>query len=209
MKKSFFVTGIGTDVGKTVASAVLCELLNADYWKPIQSGSETDSSSIKKLVSSPIIIHPEKYLLSQPLSPHAAAEMDHVKIEMTDFSLPEFESTLITEGAGGLLVPFNNQGITIADLIKNLKLEVILISRHYLGSINHTLLTIEALNTRQIPIKGIIFIGEELARTEDIIEKISGIQTLFRIPIFQELNQKTISNFATSLKQDNTQLKFN
>lgn len=208
MKKSFFVTGIGTDVGKTVASAVLCEFLNADYWKPIQSGSETDSSSIKKLVISPKIIHPEKYLLSQPLSPHAAAEMDHVKIELADFSLPDFESTLITEGAGGLLVPFNNQGITIVDLIKYLKLEVILISRHYLGSINHTLLTIEALNARQIPIKGIIYVGEELPRTEDIIEKISGIQTLFRIPIFQELNQKTISNFAASLKENNTQLKF-
>jgi dethiobiotin synthetase len=209
MKKSFFVTGIGTDVGKTIASTVLCDLLEADYWKPIQSGSETDASQIKNLVDFPIKVHKETYSLTQPLSPHAAATIDNVNIEISDFILPEFGENLIIEGAGGLLVPFNNQGITISDLIKHLKQEVILISRHYLGSINHTLLTVEALETRKIPIRGIIYIGEELPQTEEIIEKITGIQTLFRIPIFQELNQKTISNFATSLKQNNTQIKFN
>ena len=123
MKKSYFVTGIGTDVGKTVASAVLCELLNADYWKPIQSGSETDRNQIQQLVSATIKIHKEKFLLTQPLSPHAAANIDKVQIEIEDFSLPDFNDNLIIEGAGGLLVPFNNQGLTIADLIKKLNQE--------------------------------------------------------------------------------------
>lgn len=209
MKKSYFVTGIGTDVGKTIASAVLCELLQADYWKPIQSGSETDKSQIKHLVNSPITIHKETYHLTQPLSPHAAANIDKVQIELKDFSLPDYNENLIIEGAGGLLVPINNQGITIANLIKHLKQEVILISRNYLGSINHTLLTIEALKSRNISIKGIIYIGEELPQTEEIINQVSSVNTLFRIPHFELLNKESISNFVASLRNEGVLQNFN
>lgn len=209
MKKSYFVTGIGTDVGKTVASAVLCELLNADYWKPIQSGSETDRSQIQQLVSATIKIHKEKFLLTQPLSPHAAANIDKVQIEIEDFSLPDFNDNLIIEGAGGLLVPFNNQGITIADLIKKLNQEVILISRNYLGSINHTLLTIEVLKARNIKIKGVIYVGDELPQTEEIIKRVSSVETLFRIPHFELLNKESISNFVNSLKSEKILQNFN
>lgn len=209
MKKSYFVTGIGTDVGKTVASAVLCELLNADYWKPIQSGSETDRNQIQQLVSATIKIHKEKFLLTQPLSPHAAANIDKVQIEIEDFSLPDFNDNLIIEGAGGLLVPFNNQGLTIADLIKKLNQEVILISRNYLGSINHTLLTIEALKARNIKIKGVIYVGDELPQTEEIIKRVSSVETLFRIPHFELLNKESISNFVNSLKSEKILQNFN
>lgn len=209
MKKSYFVTGIGTDVGKTVASAILCELLNADYWKPIQSGSEADRKQIQQLVSFPINIHKEKYLLTQPLSPHAAANIDQINIEIDAFSLPEFNKNLIIEGAGGLLVPFNNQGLTIADLIKKLNQEVILISRNYLGSINHTLLTIEALKARGIKIKGIIYVGQELPQTEEIINHVSSVETLFRIPHFELLNKESISNFVASIKSEGILHNFN
>ncbi len=202
MKNSFFVTGIGTDVGKTVCCAILCELFGADYWKPVQSGSETDASRIRHLVSSKITIFEERYALTQPLSPHAAAAIDKVEIGLEDFQLPEFQRTLIIEGAGGLLVPINKKGFTIADLIKHLNQEVILISKHYLGSINHTLLTIEALKSREIPIKGIIFNGQELPQTEEIIEKISGVKTLFSIPEFESIDKQSITNFANKLKEE-------
>jgi dethiobiotin synthetase len=201
-RKSYFVTGIGTDVGKTVCCAILCELLKANYWKPIQSGSETDTNRMQELISEKINFFKERYTLSQPLSPHAAAQFDNVEIGLTDFQLPNSESDLIIEGAGGLLVPINNEGLTICDLIEHLDLEVILISRHYLGSINHTLLTIESLKSRNLKIKGIIYNGEELPQTEEIIERISGLKTLFRIPTFQEINKESIANFASTLKQD-------
>ena len=202
MKNSFFVTGIGTDVGKTVCCAILCELFGADYWKPVQSGSETDASRIRHLVSSKITIFEERYALTRPLSPHAAAAIDKVEIGLEDFQVPEFQRTLIIEGAGGLLVPINKKGFTIADLIKHLNQEVILISKHYLGSINHTLLTIEALKSREIPIKGIIFNGQELPQTEEIIEKISGVKTLFSIPEFESIDKQSITNFANKLKEE-------
>ncbi|MFM7683507.1 MAG: dethiobiotin synthase [Bacteroidota bacterium] len=208
MKNSYFVTGIGTDVGKTVCCAILCDLLGADYWKPVQSGSETDASRIKNLVSSEITIFKERYALTQPLSPHAAAAIDKVEIALADFKLPESNKTLIIEGAGGLLVPINKEGTTIADLIKHLNQEVILISKHYLGSINHTILTIEALKNRNIPIKGIIFNGEELPQTEEIIEKMSGVKTLFTIPNFQTIDKQSITNFAIKLKGENIPSKF-
>lgn len=208
MKNSFFVTGIGTDVGKTVCCAILCELLGADYWKPVQSGSETDAARIRNLVSENITVFKERYALTQPLSPHAAASIDQVKISLEDFQVPKSNNTLIIESAGGLLVPLNQIGYTIADLIKHLNQEVILISRHYLGSINHTLLTIEALKNRGIPIKGIIFNGHELPQTEEIIEKISGIKTLFTIPDFETIDKESITSFTNKLKGENIPAKF-
>jgi len=208
MKKSYFISGIGTDVGKTVCCAILCELLGADYWKPVQSGSETDASRIKNLVSNQLTIFKERFALTQPLSPHAAAAIDNVEIELSDFHLPNFNHTLVIEGAGGLLVPINSKGFTIADLIKKLNQEVILISRHYLGSINHTLLTIEALKSRGIEIKGIIFNGQELPQTEEIITKISGVKTLFTIPDFEQVDKNSLSNFVSELKSKGVSSKF-
>ena len=186
--KSYFLTGIGTDVGKTVVSSILVNLLKADYWKPIQAGDLhfTDSMKIKKWCNG-VHIHPERYRLAKPMSPHAAAERDNVEIHLKDFCLPNTENHLIVEGAGGLLVPLNDNQMII-DLIEYLQIDVVLVSQHYLGSINHTLLSIEALLNRQIPIAGIIFNGDENKETESIITSTYKIKVIGRIPEVENLN---------------------
>jgi dethiobiotin synthetase len=181
--KRYFITGIGTDVGKTVASAILVEALEADYWKPIQSGATTDSDrrTVQSLITNTkSVFHPEVYSLTEPLSPHAAAELDGVEIDLDKIVVPQTENTLIIEGAGGLMVPLNYKGLMVVDLITYCKAEAILVSRNYLGSINHTLLSIEALINRNIPIKGIIFNGAENKATERVILD-TGIPMLGRI----------------------------
>ncbi len=211
MKHAFFVSGIGTDVGKTIVSSVLCELLFANYWKPVQSGEldNTDSMKVERLVSFETFIYfPEKFRLTQPLSPHVSAKLDGVHIEATDFIFPEFTGNLIVEGAGGLMVPVNENGLLYCDLVAEWKLPTILISRHYLGSINHTLMSIETLRNRNIPILGIIYVGDELPMTEDIIFTKTQIPTLFHVPIFENLSKETISTFATQLRTPETLAKF-
>jgi dethiobiotin synthetase len=181
--KRYFITGIGTDVGKTVASAILVEALEADYWKPIQSGATTDSDrrTVQSLITNTkSVFHPEVYSLTEPLSPHAAAELDGVEIDLDKIVVPQTENTLIIEGAGGLMVPLNYKGLMVVDLITYCKAEAILVSRNYLGSINHTLLSIEALINRNIPIKGIIINGAENKATERVILD-TGIPMLGRI----------------------------
>ncbi|MEM6864480.1 MAG: dethiobiotin synthase, partial [Bacteroidota bacterium] len=141
-----FITGISTEVGKTLASAIVVEALEADYWKPIQAGDldRSDSHKIGQLVSNlKSRIHPNTYALNTPMSPHAAAEIDGVSIDLKKIVPPETQNHLVIEGAGGLLVPLNETD-TINDLILP-EYKVIVVSRHYLGSINHTLLTVERL----------------------------------------------------------------
>jgi dethiobiotin synthetase len=169
--KQFFVTGISTEVGKTVISAILTEALEADYWKPVQSGDLDfgDADKVKSWISNEkSVFHPERFRLNTPASPHWSAEIDGVEIKLEDFKLPQTENHLIVEGAGGLLVPLNDQDLLI-DLMEQLNLPVILVSRNYLGSINHTLLSIEALERRNIPIAGIIFNGQPTPSTENYI----------------------------------------
>lgn len=211
MKNSFFVSGIGTDVGKTVVSSVLCELLFANYWKPVQSGEldNTDSMKVERLVSIESFRYfPEQFRLNQPLSPHVSAKLDGVHIEASDFIFPEFSGNLIVEGAGGLMVPVNENGLLYCDLASGWKLPTILISRHYLGSINHTLMSVETLRNRNIPILGIIYVGEELPMTEEIIFTKTQLPTLFHVPIFENLNKETISSFASQLRTPETLAKF-
>lgn len=182
--KRYFVTGIGTDVGKTVASAILVEALEADYWKPIQSGAVTDSdrNTVQSLISNNrSVFHKEVYSLREPLSPHAAAELDNIEIKLENIPLPYTHNTLIIEGAGGLMVPLNYNGLMVVDLINHCKAEAILVSRNYLGSINHTLLSVEALKNRNIPITGIIFNGAENKATERVILEQTGLRVLGRI----------------------------
>lgn len=177
-----FITGIGTDVGKTIASAIITEALEADYWKPIQAGDleNSDSHKVKRYISNTKTkFHPNSYRLNTPASPHYAAALDSVTIDIKKIQEPETENHLVIEGAGGLLVPLNTTE-TIADLIQP-DYKVIVIARHYLGSINHTLLTIEALKHRNITIAGIIFNGDENKATEDIIINTTGMHVLGRI----------------------------
>ena len=197
-----FVTGIGTEVGKTIASSILVEALKADYWKPIQAGEldNSDTQKVKNLISNATsIFHKEAYQLNSPMSPHAAAERDNTTILLSKINAPKTDNHLIIEGAGGLLVPLNNQEC-ILDIIPNLNTEVVIVSRHYLGSINHTLLTIQALKAKKIAIKGIIFSGNENNDTESIILKMSNIPMLFRINEEMEFNKEIIMNYAQQIK---------
>ncbi len=197
---NYFVTGIGTDVGKTVVSAILCEALKADYWKPIQTGVELgkDSDTVKSLLTnSSSVIHPESYLFPKPLSPHVASDTE--TIELKNIQIPQTKNHLVIEGAGGVLVPINPTE-TLLDVIKKVQAEVILVSRNYLGSINHTLLSVEVLKQHQIPIKGIIFNGEDACNGEEIIIKKSGLKVLGRIPEVQHLDKETILTLSKTIQ---------
>ena len=197
---NYFVTAIGTDSGKTVASAILCEALAADYWKPVQAGVPTDTATVKELISNAsIVFHPEQYLLKAPASPHASAKIEGKRISLNDFALPTTKNNLIIEGAGGCLVPLNDDDV-IADLIAKLKCDTIVVSNHYLGSINHTLLTIEALERRKINIRGIIFNGEPNEESERVILLRSKLKCLLRINREPVMNQETIKRYARMLK---------
>jgi dethiobiotin synthetase len=192
--KLIFVTGIGTGVGKTVVSTVLVQKLRADYWKPVQSGDldESDTTKVKSLVSNSIsIFHPETYRLSQPFSPHKSAAIDGITIQPEKIILPETNNTLIIEGAGGLMVPLNNNFLMI-DLIKQLNAEVILVSQNYLGSINHTLLSIYILNQYKIPVKGLIFNGLKDFYSKEFILNYTKIEPLGHIPEYNVLDKKAI-----------------
>ena len=204
MSNSYFLTGIGTDVGKTVVSAILCELLQATYWKPIQAGDlqNSDSKKIQEWLNNTVEIIPEAHLFSEALSPHVASKIDGVSINPAMLNLPKTTGNLIVEGAGGWLVPINEAGITFADLAEQWNIPIILVSRHYLGSINHTLLTIESIQARNMTIHGIIYVGEPLPDTCEIIEKISGVKTLFSVPLFNKVNYENIQSFVNILVQN-------
>lgn len=204
-KPTLFVTGIGTEVGKTIASAIVTEALEADYWKPIQAGDleHSDTHKIKALVSnSKSRFHPNAFALKTPMSPHAAAEIDQVGIRAKNIQRPKTENTLVIEGAGGLLVPLNSTE-TIVDLIRPGDV-VILVSRHYLGSINHTLLSVETLKNRGLENIGIIFSGNEHPTTESIIEKMTGIPIIGRIEEEEFFDQETIKKYAEKFRPNLT-----
>jgi dethiobiotin synthetase len=199
--KKFIVTGIGTDIGKTVVSSILAEALKATYWKPVQAGDldNSDSIKIKKWCSENVQVLPEAFRLSQPLSPHSAAEIDNVKITASDLVLPKVDGNFILEGAGGIMVPFNQEGLLFVDLIPMWNLPVILVSRHYLGSINHTLLTAEILQNRGIKIEGIIFVGDKNKSTESMILSKTKLKLIARIPIAEEITSEFIKDQAEKI----------
>lgn len=181
--RSVFVTGIGTGVGKTVVAAALARHLKADYWKPIQCGDldRTDSMSVREWIGPSGIIHPERFRLSLPKSPHAAAAAVGVTIDLNDFILPSTVRGLIVEGAGGLLVPLNLKD-TMADLILHLSLPVVVVVRHYLGSINHTLLTCSVLRAKGIAVEGLIFNGNPDPYSEEAIMALCDLPVIGRVP---------------------------
>jgi dethiobiotin synthetase len=196
--RKLFVTGIGTDVGKTVVSSVLVEALRADYWKPVQTGSffSTDTGKVQKWVSNTESkFHPEGYLLKQYMSPHAAAELENIHIRLCDFKIPHTENTLIIEGAGGLMVPLNRTEFMI-DMIQQFDAEVILVIQTYLGSINHTLLSVDALKNRGLKILGVVFNGPPHQLSQDIIIDYCGLKVLGRINKEKDLNSEVIKSYA-------------
>ncbi len=198
-----FITGIGTDVGKTVASAIVTESLEADYWKPIQAGDldHSDSHKIKSLISnSKTVIHPNAYALNTPASPHWAAEIDGLRIELKKIKEPKTKNHLVIEGAGGVLVPLNEQDCVI-DLIQP-DYQVIVVSRHYLGSINHTLLTVEALKSRNLSLAGIIFSGNQHPSTEQIILEKTGLTMLGRIENEPYFDANVVADYADAMREN-------
>ncbi len=202
--KTVFVTGIGTDVGKTMVSAILTEHFKADYWKPVQAGDldHSDTLKIKSLISNKeTVFFPETYRLTQPFSPHKSAHLDNVIINLDNIKLPETKNNLIIEGAGGLCVPLNNNQ-TVVDLIKKFDVEVVLVIKHYLGSINHTLLSLHLLKTLNIKIKALIFNGETDKYSEEFISAQAPTIKLIRIPFLSELNKTAIKMLADSIKID-------
>lgn len=198
---NIFITGIGTDVGKTVVAAIVTQALKADYWKPIQSGlEETDKVTISSLIdNSKTVIHAEAYRLKTPMSPHKAAEIDGITIDLGQIKRPETSNTMVIEGAGGLLVPINNQE-TIVDLIAADD-KVILVSAGYLGSINHTLLSAQLLKAKGLNCVGIIYNHVELDGTIEVIEKMTGLKTLGHISKESEINKTVISKYALQLEK--------
>ena len=198
---TYFITGIGTDVGKTIVSAIITEALEADYWKPIQAGEldNSDTHKVKNLVSNKkTVFHPNSFELQTPMSPHAAAEIDGVKITSAKIKRPKTSNNLVVEGAGGLLVPISSKE-TIADLIKPSD-KIIVVSRHYLGSINHTLLTLEALKNRGLNIFGIIFNGEKNVSSESVILKMAEVPCLGRIDNEPYFDKNVVKEYADGFK---------
>jgi dethiobiotin synthetase len=196
-----FITGISTDVGKTIAAAIITEALEADYWKPIQAGDldYSDSHKIRKYISNAkTIIHENSYQLNTPASPHLAAEMDDITIDLKKIKVPETKNNLVIEGAGGVFVPLNETDCVI-DLIQK-EYKVIVVSRHYLGSINHTLLTVEALQNRKLTIAGVVFSGDENTASETIILKKTGLKFLGRIEEEPYFDQNVIRYYADKFR---------
>ncbi len=201
-QQRYFVSGIGTEVGKTVVCAVLVEKLKADYWKPVQAGEldNTDTMKIQSWISNETSqFFAERWSLDHAMSPHAAAALQDVQIKLTDFTLPSSQNSLIVEGAGGLMVPLNSDGDLVIDLIEQLRLPLILVIQNYLGSINHSLLSIEALKSRNIKIAGIIFNGDEVSTSEKIIIDSTGIPVLGRVAKMTSVDKQSVKAAADAL----------
>lgn len=202
MPNQFIIAGIGTEIGKTLISSIFSQGLQADYWKPVQSGNpeEADALFIEQMTRVPKgKIWDSSYMLTQPLSPHTAAEIDGVRISLDQIQLPQTERSLIVELAGGLMVPLN-ESETNLDLIAHIALPVVLVSKNYLGSINHTLLSYEILKAKQIPIAGIVFNGATNASGERFILQHTGLKVLLRVPELAQINPEIIQEYAQQIQ---------
>ncbi len=210
MQHQYFISAIGTDSGKTLVSAILVEHLQAHYWKPIQAGLPKDTDQIKELITNDKSVFLEEYFcLTAPMSPHAAAKIDKIEIKLSDFELPpeSKNQNLIVEGAGGLFVPINygknGKADYVIDLIEELKLPLILVCNLYLGSINHSILSLEAIKNRNINLKGIIFNGQSNPDSEQIIEDYIihqlNSKVLLRIKQEDKITREIIKKYASQI----------
>ena len=195
-----FVTSIDTNVGKTVCSSILCAGLGYDYWKPVQCGDLDLSDSMKVKSYSPLTkVHAESFQLNAPISPHEAAKLENMDISINDFKLPKSEEIII-EGAGGVMVPLNYKGNMIVELASMFEAKVIIVFKNYLGSINHTLLTIDKVKSVGLDILGLLVVGDEVTSSERIIEDATQMNIIARIPIVDRVNQKWVKEQGLKVK---------
>ena len=195
-----FVTSIDTNIGKTVCSSILCAGLGYDYWKPVQCGDLDFSDSMKVKSYSPLTkVHAERFKLNAPMSPHEAAKLESMDISINDFKLPKSEEIII-EGAGGVMVPLNYKGNMIVELASLFEAKVIIVFKNYLGSINHTLLTIDKVKSVGLDILGLLVVGDEVTSSERIIEDATQMNIIARIPIVDRVNQKWVKEQGLKVK---------
>lgn len=195
MSCTYVVTGTDTGVGKTVFASALCQALNARYWKPIQAGLEDGGDSSQVAVATqtaPERILPEAYRLTTPCSPHRSAEIDGIEVDIDRLKLPGGTTPLVIEGAGGALVPLTRD-VVYADLFALWQQPVIIVARTALGTINHCLLTIEALRARSVPIHGIAFVGDAFEDNEEIVPQLGGVRRLGRLPWLPALDPANLA----------------
>lgn len=201
-RQGFFISAIGTDSGKTITSAILVKAIQADYWKPIQAGLPRDTDQVRSLVAeAKTIYYPEAFQLKEPCSPHQAAALEGITIKIDNLKLPEplSKTPIIVEGAGGLLVPLNNTDV-IADLVMKLGLPMILVVNFYLGSINHTLLTLEYIANSSLRLKGVILTGEVNESSWAAIQgRYPKLRVLARIPKLESITKEEIAKVASQL----------
>ena len=196
MPQEFFVTAIGTDSGKTVVSAILCEALNAYYWKPIQAGTPTDTETVKALTKRPAhYFLPEAFCLNMPASPNIAAAAEQKKIQLEQIKKPEVNGNLVIEGAGGILVPITEQHFVI-DLAQKWHIPIILVVNLYLGCINHTLLSVQELRRRNCEIKGIIFNGKKDEAVQKTIVSQTQLSILLHIEQHSVIEHQHMLHYA-------------
>jgi len=197
-KKNVVIAGIGTEVGKTVVSSIVCKALQADYWKPVQAGEldNTDSMTVSRLVDDEHFkAFEEGYRLQHPMSPHAAADLEGTHVNPDMLIIPKTDRSLVIELAGGLMVPMNHSYMNL-DWVQAINLPVILVSSYYLGSINHTLLSWKLLTEAGVDIMGIVFNGKPVPSTRDVILSYTGLKCLLELPNLENLEPKTIAHYA-------------
>lgn len=199
---NLFISAISTDSGKSIVSAIMTEALVADYWKPIQAGFPTDTETVHQLLPTEKEKIKEAYLLQHPMSPHASARREGIKATLSNIELPNHTlEHLVIEGAGGLMVPINDDEMVI-DIAEKFNLPIVLVSNTYLGSINHSLLSVREIQRRNLHLIGIIFNGERNDDTEDVILKHAQAPCLLRLPILEKVDKKAISYYASILKEN-------
>ncbi len=196
--KGLFITGIGTDVGKTVAAAVITKALEADYWKPVQCGDLDNSDSIKIAQLTGLKTLPETFRLKAPMSPHAAADLEGIELSTAQIELPKSDKPIVVEGAGGVMVPFNSKE-TYLNLMVKLNLPVVLVTRHYLGSINHTMLSWKVLKGAGLNVVALVISGKAHESTESHFEAQMDVPFI-RINELEDVNSETIVAEAERLK---------
>ena len=203
--RGYVVAGIGTEVGKTVVAAILVEKLRADYWKPVQAGNldASDTLRVRQLTRHGGMLHPEAWRLNTPVSPHAAAEIDGVRIRRASLEIPHTSTPLIVELAGGLMVPLDSRpghGLSNIDLLKEWGLPVVLVANYYLGSINHTLLSVDAMRSRDIELAGLVFNGDTVKGSRSAILNLTGLRVLLDLPWANKVDTAFIATQAARLE---------